>query len=259
MRDAHAPAGGLDQAGIILVRPKYPENIGASARVACNFGITRLTVVTDEEPDEERMLKMATHKAAHLIRTMRRCRTTAEAAEPYHAIVGTTARQGRRRPEDRTPREAMAEILPLVSAGRVALMFGPESTGLANEDLDICQYTSTIPTANFASLNLAQAVAIHCYELHTALHAHPFAAVPKSELANSFELEGMYAHIEEALAALTFLHDTNRVYWMRNVRQFLSRVRLKKKEASMIRGICRKFLWYAGKRSAGAGVEETSP
>ena len=65
--------------------------------------------------------------------------------------------------------------------------------------------------------------------------------------------------IEEALAALTFLHDTNRIYWMRNVRQFLSRVRLKKKEASMIRGICRKFLWYAGKRPAAANVEETSP
>ena len=56
----------------------------------------------------------------------------------------------------------------------------------------------------------------------------------------------MYAHIEEALSALTFLHDTNRVYWMRNVRQFLSRVRLKKKEASMIRGICHKFLWHTG-------------
>ena len=91
------------------------------------------------------------------------------------------------------------------------------------------------------------------------MHAHPFAAVPKAEFANSFDLEGMYAHIEEALSALTFLHDTNRVYWMRNVRQFLSRVRLKKKEASMIRGICRKFLWYAGKRPAAANVEETSP
>ena len=118
MRDAHAPTAGLDQAGIILVRPKYPENIGASARVACNFGITRLTVVTDEEPDEERMLKMATHKAAHLIRSLRCCRTTAEAAEPYHCIVGTTARQGRHRPEDRTPHEAMAEIAPLVADSR---------------------------------------------------------------------------------------------------------------------------------------------
>lgn len=246
MRDAHAPTAGLDQAGIILVRPKYPENIGASARVACNFGITRLTVVTDEEPDEERMLKMATHKAAHLIRSLRRCRTTAEAAEPYHCIVGTTARQGRHRPEDRTPHEAMAEIAPLVADSSIALMFGPESTGLTNEDLDLCQFASTIPTANFSSLNLAQAVAIHCYELYTAVHAHPFAAVPKAEFANSFDLEGMYAHIEEALSALTFLHDTNRVYWMRNVRQFLSRVRLKKKEASMIRGICHKFLWHTG-------------
>ncbi|MDX9834236.1 MAG: TrmH family RNA methyltransferase [Desulfobulbus sp.] len=251
MRNARAPIAGLDQAGIILVRPKYPENIGASARVACNFGISRLTVVTDEVPDEERMLKMATHKAAHLIRTMRRCRTTAEAAEPYHCIVGTTARQGRHRPEDRAPRETMAEVAPLVADSRVALMFGPESTGLSNEDLDFCQFASTIPTANFASLNLAQAVAIHCYELYTALHANPFAAVPKSELANSFDLEGMYVHIEEALQTVTFLRDTNRIYWMRNIRQFLSRLRLKKKEASMIRGICHKFLWYASSGSGG--------
>ena len=259
MRHSPPPAGGLGQAGIILVRPKYPENIGASARLACNFGISQLTVVLDEEPDAERMLKMATHKAAHLVRTMRRCRTTAEAAEPYHFIVATTARQGRHRPEDRTPREVMAEIAPLVATSRIALMFGPESTGLANEDLDLCQFASTIPTADFSSLNLAQAVGIHCYELYTALHAQPFAAIPRSEYANSFDLEGMYAHIEEALSALTFLHDTNRVYWMRNVRQFLGRVRLKKKEASMLRGICRKFLWYAGKRPAAANVEETSP
>ena len=153
----------------------------------------------------------------------------------------------------------MAEIAPLVADSRIALMFGPESTGLTNEDLDLCQFASTIPTADFSSLNLAQAVGIHCYELYTALHAQPFAAIPRSEYANSFDLEGMYAHIEEALSALTFLHDTNRVYWMRNVRQFLGRVRLKKKEASMLRGICRKFLWYAGKESARPAEEETTP
>ena len=239
-------SGCLAQTGIILVRPHFAENIGASARIAFNFGIGELIVVSDEEFDQERMLKMATHKASHLIRSMRICRTTAEAAEPFHFIVGTTARQGRHRPQDRTPREVMQEVVPLLTGNRIALMFGPEATGLANEDLDFCQFASTIPTAGFSSLNLAQAVAIHCYELYTAVNTNPFANIPQSEFANSFDLEGMYSHIEEALSAITFLHATNRVYWMRNIRQFLGRVKLKKKEASMIRGICRKLLWHEG-------------
>jgi tRNA/rRNA methyltransferase len=242
--DKQMPVGHLDQTGIILVGPKYPENIGASARIASNFGIAELIVVSDEEFDQERMLKMATHKAAHLIRKMRVYRTTAEAAAPFHFIVGTTARQGRHRPQDQTPREVMTELVPLLAGNRIGLMFGPESTGLSNEDLDFCQFASTIPTAGFSSLNLAQAVAIHCYELYTAVHTNPFAAIPRSEFANSFDLEGMYEHIEETLTGVTFLHDTNRVYWMRNIRQFLSRVQLRKKEASMIRGICRKLLWH---------------
>jgi len=252
------PSACLGQTGIILVGPKYPENIGASARIASNFGIAELIVVSEEEFDQERMLKMATHKAAYLIRKMRVCRTTAEAAAPFHFIVGTTARQGRHRPQDQTPREVMAEIVPLLAGNRIALMFGPESTGLSNEDLDFCQFASTIPTAGFSSLNLAQAVAIHCYELYTAVHAQPFAAIPKSEFANSFDLEGMYEHIEEALSEITFLHDTNRIYWMRNIRQFLGRVRLKKKEASMVRGICRKLLWH-NRQDLGPAPEPDRP
>ncbi|WP_457574879.1 RNA methyltransferase [Desulfolithobacter sp.] len=238
-------SGMLPGSALILVGPRYPENIGASARIACNFGIEQLIVVSDEDPDQERMLKMATHKAAHLIHSLQRCETTAAATKPFQFIVGTTARQGRHRVLEKTPREVMEELAPLARSGnRIALMFGPENTGLTNEDLDLCQFQSTIPTVNFSSLNLAQAVAIHCYELSMALtgaKSHPPA---DAEYANSFELEGMYEHIEEALTRITFIHDTNRTYWMRNIRQFLSRVKLKKKEASMIRGICRKLLWH---------------
>ena len=234
----------LANCGIILVYPKFPENIGAAARIACNFGIPELLVVSDEEFEEERMLKMATHKAAHLVRDMRRCATAAEAAADFQIIVGATARQGRRRLEDNSPREVMAQVAPMLPGSRVALMFGSETSGLTNEDLDLCQFASTIPTAGFPSLNLAQAVAIHAYELYTALREHPFADMPKSDFANSYDLEGMYAHIEEALAAITFLRDNNHTFWMRNIRQFLGRMRLKKKEASLIRGVCRKFLWH---------------
>ncbi len=243
------PAHAVGTTGIILVHPRYPENIGASARIACNFGIDQLIVVSDEQYEKERMLKMATHKAAHLIHTMKQVSTTRQAAEPFHFIVATTARQGKQRPAEQTPQQVMRELAAFSAHGsQVALMFGPENTGLKNEDVDLCQFTSTIPTAGFSSLNLAQAVGIHCYELFNALPRTLPQHTSAQEYANSFDLEGMYSHIEEALQEITFLADTNRVYWMRNIRQFLGRVKLKRKEASMIRGICRKFLWHSRQR-----------
>jgi len=239
--------GLLSSTAIILVGPRYPENIGASARIAFNFGIGQIIVVTDVPLDQERMLKMATHKAAHLVRNLAVYKDTAKAVAPFQFVVGTTARQGRHRLLDYTPREVMAEIAPHVNNTRIAIMFGPENTGLTNRDLDFCQFTSTIPTAFFSSLNLAQAVAIHCYELSMAVTSADTPKSQDSDYANSFELEGMYQHIEEAMKTTTYLEDNNSTYWMRNIRQFLSRVRLKKKDASMIRGICRKFLWHYGR------------
>jgi len=240
----------LKNIGLILVGPRYPENIGAAARIAYNFGIPKITVVSKKEPEQERMLKMATHKASHLIKDMRIVETTAEAAGPYHFIVATTARQGRQRVRMQAPRLVMEEIQPLVRepANRIGLMFGPENTGLTNEDLDLCQFYSTIPTADFSSLNLAQAVAIHCYELSIAVAAGTSPCGQSVDYANSFDLEGMYGHVAEALSEVTFLDDNNRTYWMRSIRQFLGRVQLTKKEASLIRGICRKFLWHSRNR-----------
>lgn len=253
-------AGILPGTAIILVNPKYPENIGASARIAFNFGISEVIVVSETgvRPDEERMLKMATHKAAHLIRNMGFYRDAADAVAPFQFIVGTTARQGRHRILEQTPHEVMAEVAPLVANNRFAMMFGPENTGLTNRELDFCQFTSTIPTVDFASLNLAQAVAIHCYELSMAVTTPSTPKIPDSDFANAFELEGMYEHIEQALTTVTYLDEFNASYWMRNIRQFLGRVRLKKKEASMIRGMCRKFLWHYTSRQGSSTDEAPS-
>ena len=252
MKQSNSLAGS----GLILVRPKNPENIGASARIACNFGIEQLTVVAKEAPNQERMLKMATHKAAHMIENLQLVEDTGTAAAPYHFIVGTTARQGRHRVLEKAPHAVMSQLAPLLSGSshRVALMFGPEDSGLTNDDLDFCQFTSTIPTADFSSLNLAQAVAIHCYELSMSL-GKVTESVNEEQYANSYELEGMYQHIEQALTKTTFIRHVNKIYWMRNIRHFLSRTRIKKKEASLIRGACRKFLWYSGKEEQHESTE----
>ena len=238
----------LSHLAIVLVHPKFAENVGAAARVAYNMGIERLIVVRDQSPDYEAMAKMATHKAAHLLETMPVYSSLAEAIASFPLVVGTTARHGRQRVLERSPRQIVHAVLDDLPENDVAILFGPEDTGLTNEDLKYCQLLSTIPTAGFSSLNLAQAVAIHCYEFFYALAYEPRAIASKPRLADSHELEGMYAHVEEALVRIDFLQENNHAYWMNNIRQFFSRMRLGKKDAKIIRGICRQFIWYQENR-----------
>lgn len=234
----------LDNIAIVLVEPKYPENIGAAARCAMNMGISRLIIVRDDVPDREKMLKMATHKAAHLIENLEQYNDLKEALASFSHVVGTSARQGRKRRIENSPRHMLDTLLPLLENNKVALLFGPENRGLTNDDLKYCQTTVTIPTADFSSLNLAQAVAILCYELYWGIMYSGNIIQSSPKLADSHELEGMYVHVEELLNRIGFLRTNDSSYWIRNIRQFLGRVGLRAKEARIIRGFCRQFLWY---------------
>ena len=234
----------LDNIAIVLMEPKYPENIGAAARCALNMGISRLVVVRSEPPDREKMLKMATHKAAHLIADLRLFAGIEEALAPFSYVIGTSARQGRKRRIENSPRHLLGTILPLLENNQVALLFGPENRGLTNEDLKYCQTTVTIPTADFSSLNLAQAVAICTYEIYWGIKYANRTVKPCPKLASAHELEGMYEHLEKLLHRIGFLRTDDSSYWLRNIRHFLGRVGLRAKEARIIRGFCRQFLWY---------------
>ena len=240
----HTDTSLLANIAIVLVRPKFPENIGATARIAYNMGINRLILVRDTEPEAEPMAKMATHKAAHLLSAMEVHDKLEDALAPFSLVIGTTARRGRQRILEKSPRDIVDTVLPDLADNQVALMFGPENTGLTNDELKYCQLISAIPTADFSSLNLAQAVAIHCYEFFYAAIHQPRAIPPRPQLASSHELEGMYSHVEEALMRIDFLEEKNHGYWMNNIRQFFSRIRLTKKDANIIRGVCRQFLWH---------------
>ena len=239
----------LHNVSIVLKGPKYAENIGAVARSCYNMGISEIIIVRDEYPEYDAMAKMATHNAKHLINNMTMCATLEEALAPFSFIIGTTARLGRKRTEEQTPRDVINEIFPLLPNNKIAFLFGPEDRGLTNDDLKYCQYTSSIPTADFSSLNLAQAVSIHCYELYYAIIEQTRADAAEPEYASSFQLEGMYGHMENALLKIDFLNEKSHAFWMRNIRQFLGRIRLTEKDANIIRGICRQFLWYQDNRS----------
>ena len=232
----------LSQLAIVLVRPKYPGNIGAVARISWNMGINRLVIVGDRLPAREPMAQMATHKAAHLIDNLEFHTTLEEALSPHSVIVGTTARRGRQRIIEKSPREIVETVLPQLSNNSVALIFGPEDSGLTNEDLKHCHLLSAIPTADFSSLNLAQAVAIHCYEFYYGLVHSQKDMLPAPRLASSFELESMYSYLEESLTRIEFMGEKSRTYWMNNIRQFFAQITLSSKDTNIIRRVCKKFL-----------------
>ncbi len=237
----------LNHIAIVLMEPKFPENIGAAARVACNMGITRLVVVGQEPPDQERMAMMATHKARPVLANMEFHQRLETALAPFSRVVGTTARQGRQRMPPQPPRAVVSEILPLLPDNDIAFLFGPEDRGLSNDDLQYCHALSAIPTADFSSLNLAQAVAIHCYELYAGIMGQQKSGPRPAHLATTIELEAMYQQVEASLGAIDFLREKNHAYYMNHIRQLLSRLHLRAKEASMIRSMCRQFLLALGK------------
>jgi tRNA/rRNA methyltransferase len=233
----------LDQVSLILVQPHIPENIGAATRAMNNMGLNRLLLVDPKNYDVSRVRKTATANSIHLIEKMTVYEDLSEALEPYHYVVGTTARTGSSRPAMTNPRTLAHDLIPLSVDNRIAILFGPEDRGLSNEQLRYCHTIVRIPTAPFSSLNLAQAVLIICYEIFLAGRDDHPASVPR--LASSFELEGMYDHIRKVATTIGFIDPQNPEHWMRNIRRFLSRYRLRARETRIIRGFCRQIDWYA--------------
>lgn len=235
-----------DNIAIVLVDTQIPENIGAAARAMNNMGISRLILVNPKNPDRARMLKSGTVHSTKVIDSIEIYEDLEEAIGMFGYIAGTTARLGAMRPAMTSPVSLAQKLVDISQKNEIAILFGPEDKGLSNEHLQYCHTITTIPTSDFSSLNLAQAVLIICYEIFKAGMKQTKSGIPR--LANSFELEGMYAHLKDVLLKIGFLNPQNPDHWMLYVRRFLSRMPLRAREVRIIRGICRQVDWYTGKR-----------
>jgi tRNA/rRNA methyltransferase len=231
-----------DNVAVILVEPKIPENIGAAARAMNNMDIGRLIVVNPANLDPDRMAKMATSHSMDILEKMEVCDNLQNTLAPFQYIAGTTARVGSMRPALTTPRNLAMDLIPISQENKIAILFGPEDAGLSNDHLRFCHTIINIPTSEFSSLNLAQAVMIVCYEIFQAHTDSPNARIPR--LANSFELEGMYDHLTDVLMKIGFINPQNPDRWMLNIRRFFSRRPLQAMEVRIVRGICRQIDWY---------------
>ena len=243
----------LNNIAIVLTGTRYPENIGAAARAMLNMGIERLILVDPQNYDLARINKMATHAASVVVEKLEVYDTLKEALADFNYVVGTTARLGGQRKVISSPAKLARQLVPLSDQNRIAVLFGPEDRGLSNVDIRSCHVLMNIPTAEFSSLNLAQAVMVTCYELFRFSLDKPGEYAPR--LANQFELEAMYDQLKDVLMRISFINPDNPDYFMNNLRHFSARMQLRAKEVQIIRGICRQVNWY-GKKCYGDGLKQ---
>ena len=243
----------LDNISIVLLQPRYSENIGAAARAMRNMGIRQLVIVDPQNFELSKALKLATHFASDIIEKSKFHGDLKEALAPFNYVVGTTARLGGQRQVVSTPLTLARKLIPISAKNRIAIIFGPEDKGLSNEDIRYCHALVNIPTTDFSSLNLAQSVMILCYEIFNAGVEANEEFTPR--MASRHELDGMYDQLKDILVRISYINSENPDYWLNHFRRFFTRLQLRAKEVNIIRGLCRQVDWY-GKKCYEDGKKE---
>ena len=156
---------------IILVEPLEAGNVGAAARAMKNFGFTDLWIVGGKTERTDNVSSWWAVGAIDVVNAATRVDTLEEALVDCHLTVATTAIRGRQVFEQLTPADvARVASQELGEEHRLALVFGRETHGLSGREVLLCQRTASIPTwPDFPTMNLAQSVAIFCYELGKGL------------------------------------------------------------------------------------------
>jgi len=235
----------LDAISIILVRTRFPENIGSVARVMKNMGLSRMVLVSGCSPFHSMAYKLASG-AEDILERAEEVPTLREAVSEMEFVAGMTSRAGRDRAPFLSPSELMEELIPLTGKFSTGLVFGSEKEGLTNEELGLCHRYVRIPSAPaFPSLNLAQAVAILCYELGRS--SCPEVEYP-APLARAEQIEQMFEHMERTLVEIDFLESKNPERIMRALRRLFGRSKLEEREIQILQGIWSKMDWQMRKK-----------
>lgn len=228
---------------VVLVRPTESGNIGAAARAMANTGLSRLVLV---EPAAaiDRVARAFAVKAGHVLDGAERASSVAEALAPFQRVVGTSSTRDRQLDVPLLDLEALGRSVGGESkAVSTALLFGPERSGLNNEELSLCSLLVRIPTdPRQSSLNLSQAVLLITHTIYLA-SAEAQATLSDGEPpAATEEIEGLFGHVREVLEGVGFTRDDTAAGVLRDLRQLGARAGLTSREVQILRGICRRTL-----------------
>lgn len=230
-----------DPTRFILVRPRHPGNVGATARAMKVMGFSDLVLVSPPDPgvlarDEARALASG---AVDVLEAARVVGGLDEALDGIHCACATAMTPRDFGPPTASPR---AGLPPLAAQPlRLAFVFGEERVGLSNEDLYRCHQVLSIPTApGYGSLNLAQSVQLIAYEWREALGGFPVRERTADDaLADARAVQGLVDHWRGVLERIDFLDPASPKKLMVRLQRLLLRARPRQTELHILRGIAR--------------------
>jgi len=227
---------------IVLVHPQLGENIGACARAMLNCELSALRLVKPKNGWPNEFAVKAASGAHGLLDRVEVFETTEEAIADLTLVYAATARRRDIVKTIMTPRAAAASMRDTIADGnRIGVLFGPERTGLENDDVALAEAAIEVPlNPAFSSLNLAQAVLIIAYEWYLTGVTAPAVEtpLPGTERASREALIAFFEHLESELDDCGFLRPPEkRASMVRNIRNLFQRGGLTEQEVRTLRGI----------------------
>lgn len=227
----------LDHVRIVLSHTSHPGNIGAAARAMKTMGLSALYLINPKSfPDPEADARAAS--ALDVLQQAKVCSELDQTLEDTVLAAAITARPRELSHAVFDARQGARELLRYAWQQPVALLFGPENSGLTTAEVNKCQIIIHIPTnPQYSSLNLASAVQVITYELRMALMENVAPPATIDPLASFNELELLYAHLEQLMIASGFLDPRKPKLLMQRIRRLFARARLEKEEVQILRGM----------------------
>jgi tRNA/rRNA methyltransferase len=227
---------------VILVEPQLGENIGAAARVMANFGLARLRLVKPRDGWPNVQAQRSASGADRILDGVALFNTVAAAIADCTLVLATTARAHDQAKPVLGPDQAATFLAPHVAAGEnVAVLFGRERYGLENDEVALADRIVTFPVnPAFASLNLAQAVALVAYEWFKLASggALPFAMPHKSQPAPKQQIEAFIGNLERQLDLIEYFRPLDkRATMLVNLRNIFARMQPTQQDIQTLHGI----------------------
>tara|TARA_A100001011_G_scaffold178147_1_gene186895 strand:- start:221 stop:934 length:714 start_codon:yes stop_codon:yes gene_type:complete len=191
--------------GFILVKPQLGENIGACARSMKNFGFKKLHVVKPKFYFPNHKAKVTSVGAFDIINKTKIFENVRNAIESFNLVISLSAR----RRDINKKHISMLDFRKIINEKKnlnIGLMFGPESSGLSNNDLSFSNYILQIPTsANFKSLNLSHSLTIICYEIFKLYNKNKVKNKGKNlKISSKLKISSVIKHLESLLEKKDF-------------------------------------------------------
>jgi tRNA/rRNA methyltransferase len=234
---------------IILVKPQLAENMGTTSRAMLNCGLTDMRLVCPRDHHLSEKAISASSGAEDILKNAKIFETIEEAVADLHLIFASTARRRDMVKTVYTPDKAVSIIRShVINKDRCGILFGPERTGLHNDDISIADAVIEIPlNPVHTSLNLAQAVLLIGYEWFKSGHNEPEEQfiTNGAEIASKDELLNFFRHLEDELDNCGYLRlEHKRPRMVRNLRNIFERAKLTSPEIQSLHGVVKDLVTY---------------